>query len=120
MIPSSLRASQPFNEKCGATQSLSDVAVVHANWRYAAGTIDFLAYARLFSSSPFCRTHRRHTDAAGRTRWFRYDRFGAVARGPVGRAWLASTLNVQKPFYISETSAACCSFVDDGLVDVSL
>ena len=52
--------------------------------------------------------------------WFHNDSFVAVARAPWGSAWLASTLNVQRPLYIYETSASCCNLDNDGLVDVNL
>ena len=53
-------------------------------------------------------------------KWFHNDSFVAVARAPWGSAWLASTLNIQPPLYIYETSASCCNLEDNGLVDINL
>jgi hypothetical protein len=53
--------------------------------------------------------------------WFYNDSFVAVTRPPWGRAWLASTLNVGKPIYHPEISAACCDFdPSSGIMDISL
>ena len=52
--------------------------------------------------------------------WFHHDSFVAVARGPWGSTWLGSTLNIRKPLYIYDPTAACCTLDDSGLVDVNL